>query len=74
MLLAGDGSYTQDLMLRGNGRRRRLRRRRRAAHATADPRLRSRDAHRLPAAHDPDTAARLASRQPIGAAREKVIA
>jgi glyoxylase-like metal-dependent hydrolase (beta-lactamase superfamily II) len=74
VFLAGDSSYTQDLMLRGqvdsvgsDDDAERLTHRRIRAYAAETPTV------YLPA-HDPETAARLASRQPIGAARAKVIA
>jgi glyoxylase-like metal-dependent hydrolase (beta-lactamase superfamily II) len=74
VFLAGDSSYTQDLMLRGkvdgvgsDDRAERLTHERIRAYAADTPTV------YLPA-HDPETEARLAARQTIGAAREQVIA
>ena len=74
IFLAGDSSYTQDALLRGvvdgvgpDEAAERLTHKRIRAYAAETPTV------YLPA-HDPGTAARLAARQPIGAAREKVIA
>jgi glyoxylase-like metal-dependent hydrolase (beta-lactamase superfamily II) len=74
VFLAGDSSYTQDALLRGvvdgvgpDEAAERLTHERILAYAAETPTV------YLPA-HDPETQARLAARQPIGAAREKVIA
>ena len=74
VLLAGDSSYTQDALLRGvvdgvgpDEAAERLTHERILSYAAETPTV------YLPA-HDPETAGRLAARQPIGATREKVIA
>jgi glyoxylase-like metal-dependent hydrolase (beta-lactamase superfamily II) len=74
VFLAADSSYTQDLLLRGvvdgvgpDEAAERLTHERIRAYAAETPTV------YLPT-HDPETAARLAKRQPIGAAREKAIA
>ncbi|MGB0097936.1 MAG: N-acyl homoserine lactonase family protein, partial [Solirubrobacteraceae bacterium] len=74
VLLAGDSSYTQDALLRGvvdgvgpDEAAERLTYERILAYAAETPTV------YLPA-HDPDTEARLAARQTIGAARKQVIA
>ena len=73
VLLAGDSSYTQDALLRGvvdgvgpDEAAERLTQERILAYAAETPTV------YLPA-HDPDTEARLAARQTIGAARKQVI-
>ena len=74
VFLAGDASYTQDLMLRGkvdgvgsDDRAERLTHERIRAFAAETRSV-------YLAAHDPETGARLAAREAIGAAREQVIA
>jgi N-acyl homoserine lactone hydrolase len=74
VFLAGDSSYTEDAMVRGaadgvgaDDEAERLTHERIRAYAAGTPTV------YLPA-HDPQTAARLAKRQPIGATREKAIA
>jgi N-acyl homoserine lactone hydrolase len=74
VFLAGDSSYTQDLMLHGkvdgvgsDDGAERLTHERIRAYAAETPTV------YLPA-HDPETATRLAARRTIGAAREQVIA
>ena len=74
VFLAGDSSYTQDALLQrvvdGVGpdeAAERLTHERILTYAAETPTV-------YLTAHDPDTAARLAARQPIGAARQKVIA
>ena len=74
VFLAGDSSYTEETLLRGvvdgvgpDEAAERLTHERILAYAAETPTV------YLPA-HDPETAARLAARQPIAAAREKVIA
>ena len=74
VFLAGDSSYTEDALMRGavdgvgaDEAAERLTHKRIRAYAAQTPTV------YLPA-HDPETATRLAARQTIGAAREKVIA
>jgi glyoxylase-like metal-dependent hydrolase (beta-lactamase superfamily II) len=74
VFLAGDSSYTQDLMLRGkvdgvgsDAGAERLTHERIRAYAAETPTV-------YLVAHDPETEARLAARQTIGASREQVIA
>ncbi len=77
VFLAGDSSYTEDLMLRGKAdgvgadeEAERLTHERIRAYAAANPTV-------YLVAHDPETEARLAERQPIGAAgaaREEAVA